>query len=136
MASSTQSKPKTLDLLDGLAAAGLFAAALALYVRTLATTLLLGDSAEFQVLAFTLGLAHGTGYPVYILLTKVFSLLVPMHTIAYRVNLFSAVCAALTLALVYLLARLLGGWRAAAVVGAAALGICRLFWWHAVIAEV
>ena len=135
MAEVTDSKRNPLDWLDGLLAAGVFAASLALYMRTLATTLLLGDTGEYQVLADTLGLAHGPGYPIYLLMAKLVTLLVLVGDIAYRVNLFSAIMGALALALIYLIGRTLGAWRAAALVGPVALGICQLFWWHAVIAE-
>lgn len=124
-----------LDRWDGLIATVIFGSALALYIRTLATTLLLGDSAEYQTLAYTLGLAHPTGYPIYLLLGKLVTLLVPLRDIAYRVNLESAIFAALGLALTYLLGKVLSGWRVAALLAPAALGLTRLFWWHAVIAE-
>src|SRR4051812_42753987 len=109
--------------------------ALALYVRTLAPTLLLGDGAEFQTLAATLGMAHPTGYPIYLILGKLFTWL-PIGSVAYRVNLLSACAAALAVALLYLLGRRLGIRGSAALVGPLALGVCNLFWWHAVIAEV
>ena len=124
-----------LDRYDALAALVIFAAAMVLYVRTLAPGLLLGDSGEYQVLAYTLGLAHPTGYSILIPLLKLVTLLVPVKDIAYRVNLASAIFAALALALLYLLGRLLGGRRLPALLGVAALGLYRLFWWHAVIAE-
>jgi hypothetical protein len=59
-----------------LISALLFVAALALYIRTLAPFLLFGDSAEFQTIASTLGIGHPTGYPIYILLAKVFTLVI------------------------------------------------------------
>ena len=126
---------KALDRYDALAAVIVFAAAMVLYVRTLAPSLLLGDSGEYQVLAYTLGLAHPTGYSILVPLLKLITLLVPVKDIAYRANLASAIFAALTLALLYLLGRLLGGRRLAALLGVAALGLYHLFWWHAVIAE-
>jgi hypothetical protein len=113
----------------------LAAGALTLYVRTLAPTLLLGDSAEFQTLAATLGMAHPTGYTIYLLLGKLFTWL-PIGNVAYRVNLLSACAAALAVALLYLIGRRLGIRCSAALVGPLALGVCPLFWWHAVIAEV
>ena len=132
-----------LDGLDGLFAVLVFAAALTLYVRTLATTVLLGDSGEYQVLYNTLGLAHPTGYPVTILLGHLISLIVPLGSLAYRANLVSAFFGALALALVYLAGRVLGGTpshiggtRVAALVGPVALGLGQLFWWHSVIAEM
>jgi 4-amino-4-deoxy-L-arabinose transferase-like glycosyltransferase len=80
-------------------------------------------------------MTHATGYPVYLLVSRVFALL-PLGGLAYRVNLFTAVMAALALGLVYLNGRLLGGWRVAALGSALALGVCQVFWWQAVIAEL
>ena len=126
---------KALGWPDWLIAAAIFAAAMTLYVRTLATSLLLGDSGEYQVLYNTLGLAHPTGYAVLIPLAKLISLLVPVGDAAYRGNLVSAIFAGLTLALLYLLGRVLSGRRLAPLAGVTALGLYRLFWWHAIMAE-
>lgn len=124
-----------LTRLDGALAAGLFAACLALYMRTAAPGLLLGDSAEFQTLAYTLGLTHPTGYPVYVLAARAFTGLVG-GDLAWRVSVFSAVCAAATMALVFLCARLLTDGRIGAMVGAVAVGLAPVVWMHAAIAEL
>jgi hypothetical protein len=121
-------------LVDALLGALLLLAALGLYVRTLAPGLLRGDGAEFQALAVSLGLAHPTGYAVYLLAAHLFTLL-PFESPAYRVNLFSAVAAALALVLLYFGARRLGCRPLAALAGPLALGVGRMFWWHAVMAE-
>src|SRR5690349_15544120 len=68
----------------------LMVAALALYVATLAPSVMPGDYAEFQFCAAILGIPHPTGYPLYVLLGKLFTLL-PVGDVAYRVNLSSAV---------------------------------------------
>lgn len=128
--------PARLTAWDWLAAFLLSAAALVFYIRTLIPTLLLGDGAEFQVLGHTLGLAHPTGYPVYLLMVKLVTLLAPVGDIAYRSNLSSAVYAVLTLGLLFLAARLLGAHPLAALAGPLALGASTFFWWHAVMAEV
>jgi len=52
------------------------------------------DTFEFQVVAPTLGVAHPSGYPLYTLIGKLFSM-IPVGTIAWRVNLSSAFFAAL-----------------------------------------
>jgi hypothetical protein len=52
------------------------------------------DTFEFQVVAPTLGIAHPSGYPLYTLIGKLFSL-IPLGTVAWRVNLSSAVFGAL-----------------------------------------
>ncbi len=113
-----------------------FAAGLLIYILTLAPGLLRDDSAEFQTLAYTLGMTHPTGYPVYILLAKGFTLLVPLRDIAWRVNLLSAVFGGLCLAVVYLAGRTLSGWRLPAFFGALALGLDQTFWSQAIIAEL
>ncbi len=88
------------DLVIG---AAIFVGALALYIRTAAPTL--GgafDSEEFQQVAYTLGIAHATGYPLYVLIGKFFTTLVPIGNVAYRMNLLSALLSAGAAALVYL----------------------------------
>jgi hypothetical protein len=124
-----------LDRGDALRAAILGLAALGIYVRTLVPGLLPGDSGEFQVLAYLLGHAHTTGYWVYLLLAKAFSEL-PLGGIAYRVNLFSALMGALTVAGVYLCARTITKNRAAALLGALAFALAPTVWSQAIIAEV
>ena len=103
---------------------------------TLAPGLLYGDSAEFQTLAYTLGMTHPTGYPIYLLVAKAFVSLVPVGEIAYRVNLLSALSAALTLAFTYLIAYCITGRRLAALVGVITLATIDIFWIHAIMAEL
>lgn len=68
--------------------------ALAIYVRTLRPGLGFWDTGEFQTVAYVLGIAHPTGYPLYILLGKAWTFW-PFGSVAYRMNLMSALCAAL-----------------------------------------
>jgi len=130
-------KPKGWPSLSSdLAFAGVvFLLGMGLYVRTLAPGLLLGDSGEFQALSSTLGIAHNTGYPIYLLLGKLLSWL-PFQTVAYKVNLLSALAGAVTLSEVYMIGRLLTGKRLLSLVGPLILGVNAIFWWQAVIAEV
>ncbi len=76
------------DLLGILIA---FAGAFAVYRYTLAPSVatVFDDSLEMQLVAFRLGIAHPTGYPLYTLLGKLFTLL-PLNDVAFRVNLMSA----------------------------------------------
>lgn len=126
---------KGLDRLDFLLAISLGLVSFGLYVRTLQPGLLPNDSAEFQVLAYTLDHAHTTGYHVYLVLAKLFTFL-PVGEIAYRVNLFSAFMGGITVALVYLSGRTLSGSRWGGGLGAAALSLSATFWSQATIAEV
>jgi 4-amino-4-deoxy-L-arabinose transferase-like glycosyltransferase len=88
-------------LVDLLVAVALGAAAFVLYVVTLAPTVLAGDGGEFQFVPYLLGVAHPTGYPLYTMLGWLWSHLLPVGDVAYRMNLFSAFWAALAVAFVY-----------------------------------
>ncbi len=107
---------------------------LALYVRTLAPSLLYGDVAEFQTLSYTLGMTHASGYPTQIIFGKLFTFL-PFGDIAFRVNLMSAFFGALAVANVYLIVRLMGGWRTAGLAASSALAASAFFWRRTIIAE-
>lgn len=118
--------------------AGVALAALWLYVRTVAPDVLPADSGELQVVAATLGVAHPPGFPLYVLLGHLWTLLPFGAGPAYRLNLFSAVTSTLTLMVVYqtvvVLARrrpLLAGWTAAV-----ALGTATTFWAQATTANI
>ncbi|HID51919.1 MAG TPA: DUF2723 domain-containing protein, partial [Anaerolineae bacterium] len=77
--------------------------ALAVYWLTLAPDLTAahwgGDGGELITAAVTLGVPHPPGYPTYVLLGKLFGFL-PVGSVAYRFNLFSAVAVALAAAVV------------------------------------
>src|SRR3989304_6236411 len=89
----TSGKLPRLDKLDYWIALALGILALAAYVRTLAPDILYGDSAEFQCLAYTLGITHSTGYPTYLFLGRLIGFL-PISNPAWRIRLLSAVSAA------------------------------------------
>ncbi len=79
-----------------------FLIAFFLYWRTLAPTIYWGDGIEFCATTKVLGVAHPTGYPLLVLLGKVFSL-IPLGTFAYRLNLMCAVLCAVGILLFYFL---------------------------------
>jgi hypothetical protein len=76
-------------LAAGIAGGG----SLAVYLATLAPTVLTGNDAELVAAAHVLGIAHPTGYPLYLLAAKLFELL-PLATPPMRVALLSAVSGA------------------------------------------
>jgi len=110
-------------------------AGLLLYMRTLAPTVLPADSGEFQLVSYVLGVAHPPGYPLYTLLGKLFTLL-PLGDVAYRLNLFAAVCGAATLGVVAHSVRRGTGSQAAALVAAAAPGLSTTFWAQSTTANI
>ncbi|MEM7434125.1 MAG: DUF2723 domain-containing protein [Myxococcota bacterium] len=119
---------------DGWIAVVLGLAYLGLYSLTLCPVVYWYDSAEFVTAAFTLGIPHPPGYPLYTLIGHVFTWL-PIDP-ALAINWMSAVFAAVTVGLTFLICRRLGIGRAPSLVGAATLGGGKLFWANAVVAEV
>ncbi len=78
-----------------------------LYLMTLAPSVTFYDSGEFVTATWYLGSAHSPGYPLYLLYLKPFTWL-PFGNVAFRVNLGTAVSAALAcLGCYYLLHTLL-----------------------------
>lgn len=98
-----------------------------LYARTMPPTVLDGDSGESQYMAYILGVPHSTGYPLYTLIGKLFTLL-PFGDVAYRVNLFSVVAAALAAPFIYWIARRLNLQRAAAILATAIFLVTPSMW--------
>jgi len=92
------------------AAAVTAAAVLALYVVTLAPTTAMWDASEYITAAYTLGIPHPPGNPLFVLLGRVASLL-PFGNVAFRINLLAAVCSALAAGIWFLVAeRVLAQW--------------------------
>jgi hypothetical protein len=112
-----------------------------LYVLTLAPTVLyydrpiLLDSTMLQTQAAVLGMTGPTGEPSWVMLTHLFTYL-PFGDVAYRVNLASAVYAAVAVGLVFWAGWLLSRRVVAAATGALAFGLGATFWSQAVIAEI
>ncbi len=75
------------------AAVVVFLAALSSYVPTVLADVGAWDVGEFQTVPQVLGIAHPTGYPTYTLLGKLWLTLYPFGSVAWRMNLLSAVAA-------------------------------------------
>ncbi len=119
-----------------LLAALTFIVSLIFYMATLPRSVLPGDSGELIAASRTLSIAHPPGYPLYVMIGKLFSTLFAWGTVAYRYNLLSAVAVSATLALVYLILTEL---RVGRIIGiAVTLGLATLqsFWLQATTAEV
>ena len=115
----------------GAAAAPAAAAALTLLfvVPTLAPGISSWDTAEFQTVGPVLGTAHPTGYPAYVILGWLASIVLqPFGDPAFRMNLLQAVLAALAVAGTVALVQLLTGRRLIALAVGLALACTQLFW--------
>ena len=115
------------------------------YLSTLSPTVFYRDTPEFVSTAFSLGISHPAGFPIYNLMAKIVTFF-PMGSIPFKVNLFSSLVACLTLFGLYLTSvvflRVLEGpensdsysWAALLPVGFMAFSLP--FWGNTLLAEV
>lgn len=133
----TPSMPVPSRRIDVLVACGVGALALAVYVRSLLPGIgYAGDTAKWQFLGVVGGVPHPTGYPLYLAIDKVWVSIVPWGSIAWRVNLLSAVLGALAVGVLYALLRILDVRREVAAATALVFAFSPTFWSQAVVAEV
>src|SRR5581483_1437856 len=104
-----------------LAAATAFLITLAAYLATLAPTVTGEDSGELVPAAWTLGIPHPPGYPLWTVIAHLFTY-VPIGDAAFRVNLCSAVLGSAACALLVFIAGLLDVGPAAAAGAGLLLG--------------
>lgn len=106
------------------------------YLRTLCPTVYVIGSGELITATHRLGIPHPTGYPLYSLLARLFSLCLPLGSVAYRMNLLSAVFGAAAVGLLYILLRELLEGKGLALCTSLLFAFSSTFWSQAVIAEV
>jgi tetratricopeptide (TPR) repeat protein len=123
---------------------------LATYVRTMAPSAPFWDAGEFIATAYTLGVPHSPGTPLYVLVGRVFTLLPLPFSIAGKINLISVLSGSLGVLMVYILSvRFLDGMLgrsrtkaealvkvAGGLVGALFITFSYTYWTNATEAEV
>ncbi|MBK8931879.1 MAG: DUF2723 domain-containing protein [Chloroflexi bacterium] len=111
------------------------AALLPVYLLTMPNAVGQADTFEFQVVAPQLGLAHPTGYPLFLLLGKLFTL-IPLNTVAWRLNFAVMVYGLAAACLLFGLGYRLRARGEVAVITAGTLGLIPTFWSQSIEAEV
>jgi tetratricopeptide (TPR) repeat protein len=120
------------------------------YLRTIAPTTSFWDCGEFITSAYTLGIPHPPGAPLFLIVGRIFSMIPFAQDIGLRVNVISALATGLTIMFAYLIiVRLIVLYRGkiqditdqlivygGAVVGSMTLAFTDTFWFNAVEAEV
>jgi hypothetical protein len=113
----------------------LFLSLLCLYLLTLSPIVGEADAFEFQVNVARLGVSHGNGYPLLMLVGKLFELLPLGGTQAWRVNVSAAAAAAAAAVGVFAVARRLGVSTLLAWLAAFTFGVAPSVWARAVEVE-
>jgi tetratricopeptide (TPR) repeat protein len=95
-----------------------------------------GDSGELIAASHTLSIAHPPGYPLYVMVGKLFASVVGWGAVAFRYNLLSALMGSVTSVVVFLLLLRVGVSSMLAWAVTVALATLETFWFQATTAEV
>ncbi len=94
------------------------------------------DTGELQAVAPLMGTAHPTGFPTYVLLGWLASVLLqPLGEPAFRMNVFSAICLAVAAGVTVDLVRKLTGWTILGMAAGIAMALTPIAWAIATHAE-
>src|SRR3954468_13479851 len=84
---------------------------LVLYLVTLAPSTAMWDTSEYIAAAYTLGIPHPPGNPLFVIVGRVFSILPIASTVAIRINILAAICSAVSAGMWFLVTeRVLVSW--------------------------
>lgn len=82
-----------------------------LYLATLSPSTAMWDTSEYIAAAYTMGLPHPPGNPMFVLLGRFFTILPIAPNVAMRINILAALCSAVSAGMWFLIVeRVLAGW--------------------------
>lgn len=105
------------------------------YVATLCPAIYLIDGGELTTVCYTLGIAHPTGYPLYTILGRIFTL-IPIGSIALRANLLSAFFGSIALLIFFMVAKTILHDSYLALIPASLVAFSHTLWSTSLSAEV
>ncbi len=114
---------------------GVLLGSLAVYCLTLSPTINSFDSAELITGAYTLGIIHAPGYPLYLMLGH-FAAMMPWGTVPSNVNFLSALFSAFAATITFFSCRRVSGITWSSLLATTCVAFSAIFWSQAVVAEV
>jgi len=107
-----------------------------LYLSTQSQSIFGGDAGDLVTAAYTGGVAHPPGYPLYTFFGYLLSHIIPFGSVAWRVSLLSSLSIALALSILFVYIAFVTASSIAAFVAVLTLGTSYLYWLYAVVPEV
>jgi hypothetical protein len=108
---------------------------LTIYILTLSPSVNSFDSAEFTTASYSLGIVHSPGYPLFLSVAHLTTLL-PWGDTAYKINLLNAIYGALATGFIFLCCWKLTRSLTSSLFCALFLGFANLFWSLSIVTEV
>jgi len=113
----------------------IFAISFPFFLYFQSTSIYGGDAGDLVSAAFTGGIAHPPGYPLYTLIGH-FLTKIPIETVAWRVSLLSSFSSAIALVFIYLIIKEVTKNKLVGILASLLLGTTYLFWLYAIVPEV
>ncbi len=126
---------QSFESIDKWLFGGLLVFIFSIYFYTLWPTVAGGDAGELTAAAYTWGIIHPPGYPLFIIIGKFFSYL-PFGTVGWRINLVSAAFSVGASAFFYLALYRMTKNSIAAFLATGILAFTPLVWRYSILAEV
>jgi Protein of unknown function (DUF2723) len=128
-------QPRLAAQLAALPSFAAFAIPAAAYIASASIEPGSWDTAELQGVPYMLGISHPTGFPLYTLVGYVWSHVVAIGSVAFRMNAMSGVAIAITALAAYAVAREVGAGRWVALFATLWFAFTQDVWAHAARAE-
>jgi len=94
---------RTFDRTNAWLAIGVLLVSFVFYALTVMHSFSFWDCGEFVACAYTLGIPHPPGTPLFVLIGRIFSMIPFVEDISYRINYLSVISSAFTAMFSYLL---------------------------------
>lgn len=107
-----------------------------LYLLNTPYSIVFGDSPELSLASYSLGIAHPPGYPLFSILSKTFSYLLPLTDYAQKCNIFSSFISSISVILLFISLFSITKSYFASMISSLTLGFSYTFFKQSLIAEV
>lgn len=112
-----------------------FLSTFVIYLKTLLHYPLGSDIGELMTASLTLGIAHPPGYPLYILLGKLTSLIIPLGTPAEKINLLSSLSTSFSAVFLYLIIKKLTNSKLVSLSISLSFAFTENIWYYSLVSE-
>ncbi len=121
---------------QGIVTLGIFAFFSILFSYTQSSSIFGGDAGDLVTAAYTGGVAHPPGYPLYTFLGYILSHTLSIGTVAWRIGLISSISLALALTGLFAYISNYAKSMLAGIVAVGTIGLSYLYWLYAIVPEV
>lgn len=107
-----------------------------LYLTNTPYSIVFGDSPELSLASYSLGIAHPPGYPLFSILSKALSYMLPLSDYAQKCNTFSVIISSISIVILFISVFYITKSYSASLLSGLSLGFSYIFFKQSIIAEV